>query len=457
MSGTDSYPAPSAQRRAASVLALLLLLAGCAAPPPVELPEIRTGAGRMEPSMRASAFGQEIARAVTTHPVLTAGSARVLGAQAELGGAQSGMRPQLSAGLDLAAALVGGGGGRGVPVASVSQLLFDGGAARSRVAAATAGVVGQSLANEATAAQLTLASVEAWHDLAHQRALLDLAGTNLRLHEEFLELMQARLDGGAGTEADLLLARSRLADATSRQVTVRGDLDRAEAIYRELFGDLPARVAPAPAAPTLPARDDAELIATSPRLRGLDAEIAAATAERDATLAGRWPALGLGVQMRYDRDDGGLSAQADMGPRYEVMTGGRHAAATARAEARVAELQAERHDLERQIARALAFLRSDARTGQARLRAAREALAANEAAVAAAQDQFAVGRRSMSQLLDAQRDAFLAGEALLVAERDLTLSGYAALALTGDILDVFGIVLPAARPGAEAAAPAGTE
>lgn len=63
----------------------------------------------------------------------------------------------------------------------------------------------------------------------------------------------------------------------------------------------------------------------------------------------------------------------------------------------------------------------------------------------------------MSQLLDAQRDAFLAGEALLVAERDLTLSGYAALALTGDILDVFGIVLPAARPGPEAAAPAGTE
>lgn len=152
--------------------------------------------------MRASTFGQEIARAVTTHPVLTAGSARVLGAQAELGGAQSGMRPQLSAGLDLAAALVGGGGGRGCRWPR-SRSCCSTGAARSRVAAATAGVVGQSLANEATAAQLTLASVEAWHDLAHQRALLDLAGTNLRLHEEFLELMQARLDGGAGTEADL--------------------------------------------------------------------------------------------------------------------------------------------------------------------------------------------------------------------------------------------------------------
>ena len=45
-------------------------------------------------------------------------------------------------------------------------------------------------------------------------------------------------------------------------------------------------------------------------------------------------------------------------------------------------------------------------------------------------------------MLDAQRDLFDAGETLIVAKRELALSGYAALALTGDILDAFGIVLP---------------
>jgi outer membrane protein TolC len=74
--------------------------------------------------------------------------------------------------------------------------------------------------------------------------------------------------------------------------------------------------------------------------------------------------------------------------------------------------------------------------------AARVAVEANQIAVAAAEQQFTIGRRTLTQLLDARRDLFLASEALALAERDLALSGYAALALTGDILDALGVLLP---------------
>jgi len=66
----------------------------------------------------------------------------------------------------------------------------------------------------------------------------------------------------------------------------------------------------------------------------------------------------------------------------------------------------------------------------------------NAASVDAAREQFSIGRRSMVDLLDAQRDFVRAEETLIRAEQERFLTDYAALALTGDILDLFDITLP---------------
>ncbi|MCC6006439.1 MAG: TolC family protein, partial [Rhodobacteraceae bacterium] len=169
--------------------------------------------------------------------------------------------------------------------------------------------------------------------------------------------------------------------------------------------------------------------------------VEAARAALEAARAGRRPSLVAAVSGRPRAGGGGADVSADLQFRYELSTGGQREAAVAQAEAGLAEQEAEREELRRQILRTLDTVRSDQRTGAARLAAARDALAANEAAREAAREQFAVGRRSISQLLDAQRDVFAAAEALAEAELDLALSGYAALGLTGDILDVFGMPL----------------
>ena len=62
--------------------------------------------------------------------------------------------------------------------------------------------------------------------------------------------------------------------------------------------------------------------------------------------------------------------------------------------------------------------------------------------VDAAREQFSIGRRSMVDLLDAQRDYVRAEDTLIRAEQERFLTDYAALALTGDILDLFDIILP---------------
>lgn len=435
------------ERRVRHGCALLtcVALAGCAPAPDVATALPTTAPARLDASLAGTEFGRRISAAVTGHPALALEVARITAAQGQLAAARGRFRPRVAVGVDATLGLAGTSDGQtsGVPVVTVSQLLFDAGASRAQIAAARSGLDQRLTDRRASAAQLTLAAVQAWADLHRQRALQDLAQANLRVHQDFLAQVRARLDAGAGTEGDFLAAQSRLAGASARAVAVQSGVERAEAVWREIFSaPPPAVLAPVPTAPALPALGDPDLVAVSPRILALDAQLAAATANAEAVRAARWPSLSLDLVGQRDLDAGTNAAEAQLRPRFDLDTAGQRSAAVVQAVAEVDSLRARRDEAARQIQRALEVLRSDSRTGRARLATAREALAANEAAVTAARAQFGIGRSSISALLDAQRDVFDAGQALIAAEHDLALSGYTALALTGDILDVFGVILP---------------
>jgi outer membrane protein TolC len=400
---------------------------------------------RLPPSLAGTGFGQDVAQAVLTHPALSAGSARVRAAAADLDAQQSVFRPQVSIGADSAIRISGEERTRSTPLLQVEQLLFDGGAARSRTEAARARIEGSESDRVGTASGLALNAVEAAFVLEHERALLALADRDLAIHLEFLAQVQDRVGGGVGTEADLLSAESRTADARARRAAAVGRLERAQAAYVEAFGTAPPARLQTPEAPALPPGNDRELIRTSPRLESIDAQLQAARADLAATEASRLPRLSVALNGTR-RDGGGSDVTADLRLRYDLSTGGQRQAEIRGATARVQEVEGERLSLERQIALSLEQVRADQRSGVQRRAAARAALEANRAAVDAAEEQFRVGRRSIGQLLDAQRDFVAASETLARVELDLALAGYAALALTGDILNVFGVDLPQAIP-----------
>jgi outer membrane protein TolC len=426
------------------VCVLAFALAGCSAPVPEPLPvPSRESIARLGPVLADTEFGQSARRALLAHPVLAAGSARIDAAMAGVTAARAATMPRLSLGADVGANLLDGSAvGPGILVVQVSQLLFDAGATRNRIRAAEAGAIRETIERENSAAALGLTLAESWGEVRFQRLLLSSATENHAVHRSYLEQIETRLAAGAGTEADILTARSRTADAAMREITTRGQLERAEARFAEVFGVPPARLSPLPSAPVLPSGAEAAFIAASPRIRSLEAEIAAARASAEAVRASRFPAIGLRLDGSYDPRSDRANAVAGLNPRVEIGPGSERAAAISRSAARVTELEAERTEVERQIQRSLAFLQSDQRSGRARVEAARVALEANRIAVEASEQQFTIGRRTLTQLLDARRDLYLASEALALAERDLALSGYAALALTGDILDALGVLLP---------------
>jgi outer membrane protein TolC len=401
-------------------------------------------------SVASSDFGQRITQAVTSHPQLGASSASVRAAQARADVEGRAFFPRLSLGATLGSIVNGNATGGISPVLQVTQLVFDGGAAASRRVAAQARVFESRGARLEMAAALSLGAVSAWVDLRAARDRAAIAAENVRAHDRVLTQVQERATAGAGANTDVLTARARLATARARAAEAQANVERASAAFAQTFGQpAPANLVSPPDAPRLPAVSDAELIATSPRILGIDARIAAARADVAVAKSGRFPQLSIDGSAQR----GGSRANLDV--IYDPGAPGNKEAAIRASEAQLDAIQAERDALARDIIRALSDLRTDQRAGAARVAAARDAVRAHRATVEAAREEFSIGRRSILGLLDAQRDLFDASEVLIAAEREVALSGYAALALTGDILDAFAIRLP--RPDAVQDTGTGTE
>jgi outer membrane protein TolC len=426
---------------------LLLTLGACASAPELDTLEASFDAPpdqrevRVATDIAGTGFGRTVARAVEQNPRLDASNADVLAARAREDGEAGGFLPRFSLGVTLASGLSGGSMSLS-PILELVQLIYDGGATASRQIAARARVFESRGARLEVAAALALEGVEAWQNLVAAREQYDLARDNEAAHRDLLGQVEDRSDAGAGTQSDVLTAQARLADAVSRRVQALSQRDRAEAVFREIFARDAASLSAPPEAPTLSEVPDETLIASSPRVRGIDASIKAAEADLAVTEAARFPRVDLRTTGRREVRGDGIDTDLDLLLDYDSGAPGQKAAAIRESQARLAALHADRDSLAREIRRALDFARSDRRTGRERVRAAREAVAANAATVAAAREEFSIGRRGLIGLLDAQRDLFEAGERLIVARREQALSGYVVLALTGDILDAFAITLP---------------
>lgn len=397
------------------------------------------GAAQIDGALAQSSFGQQITQAVNTSPDLAQSSVRIRAAQAEQEAAEGAWKPQVSVGVNASTRQQTINEASTSPYLRISQLVYDGGAAAGDQTAARARVLQSRGDQLTTAAAVTLEAIEAYVMVLDRRKLLSIARANVATHERLERQISERTESGAGSEGDVLTARSRMADARTFYADAQARADRAEARFREVFARAPSSLPRPQAAPGL-TRSDAEIVANSPRVRALTASLRAAEADLIAAKARRRPSLVAGALGDRDGNDD-PDVSVDLSLNFDLDTSGQRRAAVKAAEARVEEVQFERDVLIREIGRELDFIRSDQKAGAERLRAARIAAKANADSVAATQEQFTIGRRSLIEILDAQRDYVGAQERLILAEQNFFLTNYAALSLTGDILDVFGIAL----------------
>jgi adhesin transport system outer membrane protein len=394
----------------------------------------------------SSTFGASVRNAVITHPALLGQHHKIAGAIASIEGAQAAYRPRMSVGFDAGATASTSSvsGPRIGPVVSLTKLIYDGSAARFTLTSRRQGLVVAKLDRQIEATAIAMRSVEAQANTIRAREMETIAVQNLSDHEILFSKIESRVEAGAGSQADLLAGKSRLASATAQAIESKRNRRQAEATFTEVLGAQPSTSISLP--PVLPKhlfRRGSDAARRNPQLVRFDFLINQAIFDLAAVQAGRNPSLIAGVSAGPTVGTSGVSADvsANFGFRIELTSGGEREARVKQAEANVADLNSQRDLIQRQIVRALDFTDSDSAASAERLRAAFFAEAAATAALEAAKDQFAIGRRTITQVLDAQRDQSQSAVAVVDARTEQILVGYAALALTGDLLILFRILL----------------
>lgn len=428
----------------ACMLVFAPLVSGCQQPPglsgiQVSFSSGTAGAGATPPAqtLTQSAFGRKIRQAVETSPSLAQSETRLEAAAAEQDAAKGAFLPKVTLGINARSERVDSDVSDVSPYLRVSQLVYDGGAASGELAAAEARVYESRGDQLQTAAATAFSAIEAYVVVLDRRKIQGINAQNVSAHEKLVRQISDRTASGAGSNADLLTARSRMADAQTRYADSIAQVDRAEARYREVFDSAPDALPQPIPAPNL-TRSDTQIVLSSPQVRRADASLVAAKAEWSAAQARKQPDIRVAAFANQDTDRD-ANFGVDLSFNYELDSTGQRRAAIAAAHARVKDAQFSREALIREITRELGFIRSDQKAGAERLRAAKLAVQANAESVEAARAQFTIGRRSLIEILDAQRDFVNAQERLILAEQSFFLTNYAALSLTGDILDLLGL------------------
>ncbi|GEM_PF-2371363 len=383
-----------------------------------------------EPVLAGTSVATAVQTALEDGPTLRAGRAGEAAAAARVEEARSALRPSINLGVT-----AGMGAGTPVdvtPTTTLSQRIFDGSAAQTRIIAAQTRA---DVAVSDTALRVTeraLLALVAWEELHTARVLHDIAESSVARSDDLASRIDRLLSAGAGRTADALRAAARQADARATLASAEGRVAEAEASAREVFGALPA-VGPLPRAP-----EPSFAGRASEALRALSSQVEAARADLLARTAERAPTVFLDLIGGIDSDndpDVGAAIRLD----YALGTGGQREAAVRAAEAEVARLEAELALLDSDIERALAAAAArDAALSRERV-AAREAETTAAQALEDAERGFESGRVDSLDLLDLGRDMDRAATRHAEIAAAHRVAGFERLALAGELLAVLGV------------------
>jgi adhesin transport system outer membrane protein len=334
---------------------------------------------------------------------------------------------------------------------TLTQMLFDGYAARSEVDRQLARIDSAAYRVDEAAEFTALDAIEAHLDVLRNQILVELSQDNIDQHQGILGRVSQGEQGGGGGIADLRQTEARLAAARSNLAVSIGNLRDAEARYLKVVGAPPDglenRPAPTFALPESPEAAAARATFGSPTVKIANADIDVAKAELTGSRSGYYPRvdLELGASSNENLDGikgGSVDAQALVVLRYNLFRGGSDVAREREAFARLDEAQAvlrqARVEAEQEARLSYNALLTASARGET-LRAQSQANAATRAAYA---DEFNLGRRSLLDLLDAENELYLARANLTTAEFTEAFAVYRVLAVTGDLLEVLDIDRP---------------
>lgn len=327
---------------------------------------------------------------------------------------------------------------------TVSQTVFNGMQNVNGVRRAESNVFSARESLRNTEQNVLQNGATAYMNVLRDTAILDLRKNNIIVLEEQLRQTRDRFTVGEVTRTDVAQAESSLASARSDYYTAQSNLQTSIAGYRQVIGVQPTKLAPARTIeallpPTLPLAIDAALAEHPAVQAALHAADAAALQVKIAE-GQLYPTVSLNGSVQKDWNyqgepgvrlfDGTVYGQLTV----PIYTGGLVDAQVRQAKELYSQAQLQA-DLQREAVRANVV------TSWGLLVAAKAAIAANEAAVKAAEialegvrEEAKVGQRTTLDVLNAQQTLLNARVTLVSAQRDRVVASYVVMAAIGRLV-----------------------
>jgi outer membrane protein, adhesin transport system len=339
---------------------------------------------------------------------------------------------------------------------SASQILFDGFERINDIYRNASRVDSAAYRVFARAEVLALEAVEAHIDVRRQTKILGIAKTNLASQTAILGRVRAQIAAGKTPGSDATQVLERVAGAEALVERVKRSLLEAEIQYQRVVGLKAQKLAAAGYPEGVPVSRQAAVdqgLAGNPQIAAAEADVQTARFALEQTKADDYPTVSLEGRGLAGADLGGTPGRdrelnARIVVRWNLFDG--FIARNKKLEfvERLAQSSAERDERMRAIRAEIERGVVGYQAGRSRLDALRKQASRAGDVVGNYETEYAVGKRSLLDVLNAENIKFNAQIEAASEEAIHIFSAYRVLAAMGRLTDVLGVTVPAeARAG----------
>lgn len=330
--------------------------------------------------------------------------------------------------------------------ASVSQLLYDFGTSTSSYQSSKDKLRAARFGIDSQRSDVLLQLITVTLEVQRTRQNLEFTKGYVDARRDFLKLVLEKEKLGAGSNLDIIRARTKLAEALDELPTADRRLKSAEASYKSLFGAPPVFKE---LAHQLPQRSGAKTFETiSEYLTGLntfrEAESTVAALKNDyASGKGRLFGAFTLEAARTESQDRPLRKNtvesAMVMYRVDIFSGFSQTARAKALAAKASEAEFERDRIRRELTRKLEVAYAEVDATQAAFVARLEFLKGAQATDIATRDLFFLNRGTLTDVFKAQEDVFSAAQKVISADYDRKVALYSLLHLNDQLLELFDL------------------
>ena len=328
---------------------------------------------------------------------------------------------------------------RGDATLRLTQKLYDGGETRQYISIQEALLGSANFGIQEATQAIVLDAISAHLDVYRQRELVALAEKDLEIHQDIYQALFEIEQAGAGNIADVTQTQARMARAQSILIMSKGDLSRAISNYKRVVGVNPGELAFAEVPEPMPKsleealtwmeHKNPELLAFNARLMEADARVGLARSTYK-------PKINIELSSRYyDQLEGDPSWQntndAMFVLRWNLFNGGQDKEATNAALSRKYESRSNRDDKILELREATTSAWVTYFSLQSQKKAHQDAVASSEKTFDAYLKQYSVSRRSLLDVLNAEKEYFQSARQLVTVSVSEIITAYRILSLGG--------------------------